>query len=175
MFHPVRLVAVLLATMLPRATLLAAEMPRADSATFKQQVAPLLESYCADCHGADDPEGKFSIETLDHDLLLGDGLEGWRLVDEQLRFKDMPPEDADQPSAAERATILNWIRQEMLKTQLPGVSTRNSATTWIIRRCFKSVAIMSRRPPRASGDCVPIFTTPTCRGWQRTSAAWRMV
>ena len=120
---PLRLIATLLAVTLPTANLPGAEEPHADSEGFKADVAPLLARYCVDCHGPDDPEGKFSIEKLNPDLLRGADLEGWRLVDEQVRFQDMPPKDADQPSAAERATILNWIRQEMLKTQLPGVIT----------------------------------------------------
>ena len=101
----------------------AAELPTVDREGFKTSVAPLLAKYCADCHGLDDPEGSFSIDALDADLLKGDGLESWRLVDEQLQFNDMPPEEADQPSPAERATLRKWIRQELLKTQLPGVIT----------------------------------------------------
>lgn len=81
----------------------------------------MLQKYCLDCHSGASPEGKFSLDGVDPDLLNGPDLEAWRMIENQVRFSDMPPEDADHPAAAERAELLNWIRQESLKTQLPGV------------------------------------------------------
>jgi hypothetical protein len=90
---------------------------------FRRDVAPLLKNYCADCHGPDDPDGNLSLNAIDPNLLSGADIETWRMIDDQLRFGDMPPDDADQPTAEERQTLLNWIRQELLKTQQPGVVT----------------------------------------------------
>ncbi len=100
-----------------------AEPPKPDLAGYKKSVAPLLAKYCIDCHGSDEPEGNLSLEDIDADVLIGDHFETWRLIDEQLQFGDMPPEDSDQPTDAERAALLSWIRQELLKTQQPGVVT----------------------------------------------------
>ncbi|MFT5525347.1 MAG: hypothetical protein ACI9HK_003315 [Pirellulaceae bacterium] len=102
---------------------LAAKTPSADLAGFAKDVRPLLSKYCSDCHGPDEPAGKLSLSGVDPDLLKGNDLETWRIVKEQLRFADMPPKDAEQPSASERETILKWIGQESLKTQLPGFVT----------------------------------------------------
>ncbi len=101
----------------------AGEVPKPDIDGYRKTVAPLLAKYCIDCHGPDDPEGNLSLDSIDPNLLAGDQLETWRMVDEQVRFGDMPPQDADQPAAAERGTILMWIRGELLKTQRPGVVT----------------------------------------------------
>lgn len=94
-----------------------------DLAGFKAHVEPVLAKYCIDCHGVDLAEGSLSLESIDPNLLRGANLETWRQVEEQLQFGDMPPEDADQPSDAERSILLKWIRQEKLKTQRPGVVT----------------------------------------------------
>jgi len=101
----------------------AADRPRADTEGFRRDVAPLLKRLCMDCHGPDDPEENLSLDSVNPDLLTGDSLETWRMIAEQIEFGDMPPKDADQPSAGDRAVILNWIRQELLKTQRPGVIT----------------------------------------------------
>jgi hypothetical protein len=89
---------------------------------FRKSVAPLLAKYCTDCHGTDEPEAKLSLTDIDPNLLGGPDFETWRIIGDQLRFGEMPPKDADQPAAAERTVLLNWIRQELRKTQMPGVS-----------------------------------------------------
>jgi len=114
------LVAIAVACLAPLTTV-AAEAPQPDLAGFKQRVAPLLARYCVDCHGAEDPEAELSLTAIDPNLLDGKDFETWRIVDDQLNFGDMPPPDADQPSAVERGKLLAWIRAELGKTQLPGV------------------------------------------------------
>ena len=104
-------------------TSLAAAEPTFDDEGFRDRIVPLLTSYCVDCHGEDSPEAGLSLDNIKPDLLDGASLETWRLIDEQIRYGDMPPEDADQPSPEERKTLLRWLRTEMLKTQEPGVLT----------------------------------------------------
>lgn len=97
--------------------------PSPDLAGFQQTVQPVLAKYCVQCHGPEGEEAGLTLHTIDPNLLRGRQYETWRIVDEQLRFQDMPPKDAEQPSAEERAAVLRWIRQELHKTQLPGVVT----------------------------------------------------
>ncbi len=104
--------------------LLVADTPQADLDGYRKTVLPLFKTYCLDCHSGKEPQGKLSLETVQPDLLKGNDLETWRMIDEQLRFGEMPPRDADQPTKADRAKLLEWIRQELLKTQLPGVITQ---------------------------------------------------
>jgi len=105
------------------ASSLAAAEPVFDDVGFRNRIVPLLTSYCFDCHGEDSPEAGLSLDNIKPDLLDGASLETWRLIDEQIRYGDMPPEEADQPSAEERTRLLTWLRTEMLKTQEPGVLT----------------------------------------------------
>ena len=96
-------------------------LPEADLTGFRTSVLPLLDRYCMDCHDADTKKGSFDLENLAPNMLSDDdALEQWRLVEEQLHFGDMPPEKKQQPSTAERARILEWLRFELLKTQRPG-------------------------------------------------------
>lgn len=99
----------------------AADLPRADTDGFQRVVAPFFKSHCIDCHGPDVQEGELSLHDIDPDLIRGEQFEQWRIIDEQLRFGDMPPEDEPQPKGREREAALQWIRQELLKTQQPGV------------------------------------------------------
>ncbi len=101
----------------------AEEIPRADLEGFRSRVAPLLTRYCGDCHGTNSQEAGLSLDNIDPDLLSGRQFETWRMIDEQIRFGEMPPEDTDQLATADKAALLGWIRQELLKTQQPGVVT----------------------------------------------------
>ena len=93
---------------------------KADLTSFHNSVLPLLSKYCMDCHDADTKKGSFDLESLAPNMLTDDdALEQWRLVEEQLHFGDMPPEKKQQPSAAERSRILQWVRSELFKTQRP--------------------------------------------------------
>ncbi len=99
------------------------ELPRADGDGFRRTVAPFFQRYCIDCHGPDTQEAKLALHNIDADLIGGEQLETWRMIGEQLQFGDMPPEGEPRPDAAALQGVLNWIRQELLKTQLPGVVT----------------------------------------------------
>lgn len=94
-----------------------------DIAGFRSGVAPLLERYCVDCHGPGFAEGGLALHDIDADLLVGEDFENWRLVEERIAFGEMPPADADQPTASERQALLGWIRRELTKTMLPGAVT----------------------------------------------------
>jgi hypothetical protein len=98
---------------------LAFAAPKADLTGYEKTVAPLLENYCMDCHDAETRKGRFNLEILDPDLLAGDNLEQWRLVEEQIHFGDMPPAKKKQPATAARAALLHWMRSELFKTQRP--------------------------------------------------------
>ncbi|MEZ5303998.1 MAG: c-type cytochrome domain-containing protein [Verrucomicrobiales bacterium] len=95
-----------------------------DLGGFKNSVAPLLERFCFECHDEATAKGNLSLESLSPDLLGGDDFEAWRIVEDQLTFREMPPEDEAQPSENERQALLGWIRGELRKTMMPGAATR---------------------------------------------------
>lgn len=125
-----------------------AATPTANVTGFRQHVQPLVQKYCIDCHGADDPEGELSLDAVDPNLLTGGSLETWRMIDEQVRFGDMPPDDADQPSQAERKRLLDWIRQEVRKTQLPGVVVDEKLMLPQFGNYVDHEALFGKRRPR---------------------------
>ena len=98
-----------------------------DEAGFRKTVIPFLENYCLDCHDNETQEGKLSLEGIRSAMTDG-ALETWRVVQEQLRFADMPPAKKKQPKPAERAAVLAWIRGELLKTQEPGALAEEKLT-----------------------------------------------
>jgi hypothetical protein len=125
-----------------------AQSPKADVTGFEREIAPLLEKYCTDCHGESDPEAKLSLSNIDPDIFSGNDYETWRMVAEQVRFGDMPPEDSEQPSDDDRTVMLDWIRQEMLKSQQPGVVIDEKLLLPQFGNHVDHTALFGKRQPR---------------------------
>ena len=89
--------------------------PTADSLgeTFREQIQPLLETYCVRCHNADKRESGIRIDDLSGDV-EDRQLRLWQGVQHQLADKAMPPDDQPQPSAEQRELLGQWIDQALL-------------------------------------------------------------
>ncbi|HIF33529.1 MAG TPA: DUF1587 domain-containing protein, partial [Planctomycetaceae bacterium] len=98
------LVAVLVTCSVTRA----ADIPNGP-AGFRSHVMPFFEANCIRCHGPNTSKGTITLHTLDGDLSSGQEVERWELILEMLDNGEMPPEDEDQPSKADRAAMVKWI------------------------------------------------------------------
>lgn len=118
----------LLKQILPAGALALACAARAQTApvdiSYEKQIYPLLESYCLDCHGADDADGGFALDTFA--ALMKGGEEGVALVPGKsaesllVKFLEgksgregknqfMPPGKRDKMKPEEIALIKAWI------------------------------------------------------------------
>ncbi len=96
----------------------------AQSVDYTRQIAPLWDSYCVDCHSADDADGEFALDTFA--ALMKGGEEGAAIVagkaDESLLVKFlegrsgrggknefMPPGKREKLKAEKIALIKAWI------------------------------------------------------------------
>lgn len=70
------------------------------------KVTEALENYCFDCHAEGIRKGGF-----DMDVALGKKDFDGSLMFENVINAKMPPADEDQPSAEEKAIILNWLAE----------------------------------------------------------------
>ncbi|MCB9938654.1 MAG: DUF1592 domain-containing protein [Planctomycetaceae bacterium] len=77
--------------------------------SFRERVQPLLAKYCADCHAGDAAEGGLSFDKFKKARQILVGRNTWLGVLAKLRVKAMPPEDAEQPTDAERKFLEEWI------------------------------------------------------------------
>lgn len=70
--------------------------------------AGVMNRYCVSCHGEKKQKGKVRLDAIDS--LRGDArVDLLNNMQEAVRFKEMPPEDAKQPTDAERKVLDQWI------------------------------------------------------------------
>lgn len=72
-----------------------------------------LANHCLDCHDGDAPEADINLDV--NEIAWGNhhAAELWTRVFDVLKAGDMPPADADQPSANERKAMLAWLDETL--------------------------------------------------------------
>lgn len=90
-----------------------ADIPKADLATYRATVWPLLKQHCVDCHGPDLSEGNVRVDALDPNLLSGKDADWWAEVFAVVTKGEMPPADADELSDQDRRKITDWLANEL--------------------------------------------------------------
>ncbi|MEZ6051967.1 MAG: DUF1592 domain-containing protein [Planctomycetaceae bacterium] len=80
--------------------------------TFKQDVQPLLKTYCVRCHNANEMESGVRVDHLDG-TFPDRNLALWKGIRRQLVSESMPPEDEIQPTAQQRKLFADWIEQSL--------------------------------------------------------------
>jgi hypothetical protein len=110
------LVAVLCATLgaIPatRADAQASNEGRSDFAApgrYDEQIRPLFAKYCFECHVGDLAQAGVTLDVYREADAKTRDRAIWQKVMRQLQGKVMPPEDAAQPTAEERARLVAWI------------------------------------------------------------------
>lgn len=90
------------------------QAPAADLKTFHNEIKPLLEKACTQCHGADKQKADFRVDTLDPDLLTGKDVNWWLEVVDVISNGEMPPDDDDvELSDAGRSKMIDWLTREI--------------------------------------------------------------
>ena len=64
---------------------------------FEQQLLPLLENHCFDCHNDDTQKGDLALHTLNPDVVNGGDEAIWAVVLDQLNSGEMPPKKKKRP------------------------------------------------------------------------------
>jgi len=89
------------------------QQERTSMQTFAEEVRPLLEQYCSGCHGAKKQNVDIRFDRLDPNMATGSDGETWHDALNELNQGDMPPEEAAQPTSAERAVLVQWVTTEL--------------------------------------------------------------
>lgn len=77
---------------------------------FKSTVLPVVQQYCLDCHGEEDPEGDVSFHDLRSPEQVLKNRKTWEKAFKLLGIDGMPPKDwDDRPSGDQRKALLTWL------------------------------------------------------------------
>ncbi len=95
-------------------TALVASVPLAAAETLDRDYAafvqPLLKRYCHECHAGEVTEAEIDLASFTSVAHVRRQTKTWLKLREVLDTGDMPPKAAKQPTDAERAQLLVWVR-----------------------------------------------------------------
>jgi hypothetical protein len=87
--------------------------PKPKLAVFRNDIRPILERSCLQCHGAEMQEGNIRLDTLDPDLLHGKDVDWWVEVLAVLSNGEMPPPDDTELTDEARSKVVEWLSGEI--------------------------------------------------------------
>ena len=82
------------------------------AAHFRESVQPILETYCAACHGYGERQGGHAFDEFKSDKELVGNVKLWSAVLKNVRAGLMPPQGEERPTEAERKRLFDWITFE---------------------------------------------------------------
>jgi hypothetical protein len=80
---------------------------------FSDNVRPLLQQYCFDCHGLKKTKGKLNLVQFEEASELGLHDRLWTKVIEQLETNEMPPEDEPELPEKTRGELLAFLKKQL--------------------------------------------------------------
>ena len=100
---------------------------RQSQKVFTNEIRPLLENSCAECHWGEDSDAGFDLEPFTDVSKILDSRIEWQNVLRRVSKKQMPPEDAEPLRDQDRQKIVEWIDELInnldCKNTLPGTVT----------------------------------------------------
>lgn len=85
------------------------EIVLAGNMDFKSKILPRMQAACFDCHNESEALGDLNLERMVKQQPLVLNRSHWLNVIEQIKVRSMPPEDAQQPTEADRKLLLGWL------------------------------------------------------------------
>ena len=86
----------------------------ARSLDYQNNILPLLEVYCLDCHSNDKAEADINFDNFRTIQDIKKDPKVWIKVDRMLSSRQMPPRDSDQPSKNDREVLSEWVQSFLM-------------------------------------------------------------
>ncbi|MCA9067767.1 MAG: DUF1592 domain-containing protein, partial [Planctomycetaceae bacterium] len=86
---------------------------RAEEPSFQKTLKPFLTTYCTGCHGAKQQKGDRRFDALAAAIDGDNTLVDYQDILDQLNLGNMPPQDAKQPTNAERQQVTQWLTRTL--------------------------------------------------------------
>ncbi len=78
---------------------------------FEKTIQPLVVKYCGQCHSENKPQGELNLLRFKDAAAVAKSRKTWVDVHTRVRSREMPPDDAPQPTAAEQDLLTKWAAE----------------------------------------------------------------
>jgi hypothetical protein len=86
---------------------------KSGEAAYAKEIRPVLEQYCFSCHNDKKRKADLSLATYHDAASVRADRKTWLKVLNNIRGREMPPDDEPQPTQAQRDLLTAWIESEI--------------------------------------------------------------
>lgn len=108
LFRTATLISIVFAGLATGRVVLADETLRQVQREFTDQIRPILENHCGDCHWGDGADADLNLEPFESIDQLLKGRKKWKKVLLRVVAKEMPPADCEPIPADEHKQLVEW-------------------------------------------------------------------
>ena len=77
--------------------------------TYDEQVLPIIESRCLDCHRGEDAEGEFDLSRYLDSTVAVEAGDAWERVARRIRLSEMPPQGSPGLNDRQKSSFQRWV------------------------------------------------------------------
>jgi hypothetical protein len=77
---------------------------------FRDDIRPILEKHCFECHGPEKQKGKLNLATFAEYAHVTEAKEVWQVVLERIQAFEMPPEGKPELGFNKHQKLMKWLR-----------------------------------------------------------------
>ena len=85
---------------------------------FKNNIRPIVETYCFECHGEEKQKGDMRLDTLHWNMINVRDAERWHSALNVINLGEMPPKKKAQLKDGERRQLVNWLSDNLKKAAI---------------------------------------------------------
>ncbi|KAA5823672.1 DUF1592 domain-containing protein [Algibacter amylolyticus] len=100
---------------------------------FKNNIKPVMQKHCYDCHGPEKEKGGVRLDVLNWDMINGPDAEGWHSALDMINSGEMPPKEEPQLSDQERRDVVDWMTTNLEKA----AAAKQASNKGVMRRLTK--------------------------------------
>ncbi|MDO5980211.1 DUF1592 domain-containing protein [Flavivirga spongiicola] len=87
--------------------------PTEASLKYVNEIQPILDKYCYQCHGPTKQKGSMRLDVLNWDMVHGGDAEKWDSALDEINAGNMPPKKKAQLTDEERRMVVDWITNSL--------------------------------------------------------------
>ncbi|ALJ03814.1 hypothetical protein APS56_01015 [Pseudalgibacter alginicilyticus] len=80
---------------------------------YVNDVQPILQKYCYECHGSSKQKGNIRLDILNWDMVHGGDAEKWYSALDEINAGQMPPKKQPQLTTEERRMVVDWVTNSL--------------------------------------------------------------
>ena len=85
---------------------------------YKNNIRPIVETYCFECHGEEKQKGDMRLDTLHWNMINGRDAERWHAALNVINLGEMPPKKKPQLKNEERQKLVGWLSKNLDKAAI---------------------------------------------------------